>query len=336
MVKMSQYKRHWKCSGWEAGSAACACGDSTAALFVLEISREAVKGFFIAHPWQIVLGSHPTECLYCSICISLARSCNPQRESISCTRCPFTSVIFTFSPIPYLFLLVSPILCSFFSLYFLKARIFKILPSLYLFIYFCLSFPSLFPPPFAPRGSLVMPACFIASCSISKPKARLFFPVPSCTIWCRFHLWPPSSPTSFPVSCVYTLHLPDDSIVSFQSPCLSFSTSFFFLIFISYPFSLFAPPPPSVIPSSSSPSVSVYWVLSSAHSLVYKWISSPKKHITISRRLYLTSNSKFIAVIFADYYWRGDTTLQTYSICACFTAFCCITMFLISTHSYPK
>lgn len=88
----------------------------------------------------------------------------------------------------------------------------------------------LFPPPFAPHGSLVMPACFIASCSISKPIARLFFLVPSCTIWCRFHLWPPFSPTPFPVSCVYTLHLPDDSIVSFQSPCLSFSTSFFFLI----------------------------------------------------------------------------------------------------------
>lgn len=102
------------------------------------------KGFFIAHPWQIVLGSHSTECLYCSICISLARFCNPQRESISCARCPFTSLIFTFSPIPYLYLLVSPILCSFFSLYFLKARIFIILPSLYLFIFvfhFLHSFP---------------------------------------------------------------------------------------------------------------------------------------------------------------------------------------------------
>lgn len=52
-----------------------------------------------------------------------------------------------------------------------------------------------------------MPACFIASCSISKPIARLFFPVPSCTIWCRFHLWPPFSPTPFPVSCVYTLSI---------------------------------------------------------------------------------------------------------------------------------
>lgn len=45
---------------------------------------------------------------------------------------------------------------------------------------------------------------------------------------------------------------------------------------ISCPSSLFAPPLPSVIPSSSSPSVCVYWVLSSAHSLVDKWIISAK------------------------------------------------------------
>lgn len=158
MVKMSQYKRHWKYSGWEAGSAACACGDSTATLFVLEIlEREAVKGFVIAHPWQIVLGSHPTECLYCSICISLARSCNPQRESISCACCPFTSLIFTFSPIPYLFLLVSLILCSFFSLYFLKVRIFIILPSLYLLIFFVFHFLHSFPRPLLPVALLSCP-----------------------------------------------------------------------------------------------------------------------------------------------------------------------------------
>lgn len=42
------------------------------------------------------------------------------------------------------------------------------------------------------------------------------------------------------------------------------------------PPSLFALPPPSVIPSSSSLSVSVYWVLSSTHSLVDKWFILPK------------------------------------------------------------
>lgn len=48
------------------------------------------------------------------------------------------------------------------------------------------------------------------------------------------------------------------------------------LFLVSYPSSLFVPPPPSVIPSSSSPSGSVYWVLSSTHSLVDKWFIFPK------------------------------------------------------------
>lgn len=125
-----------------------------------------------------------------------------------------------------------------------------------------------------------MPACFIASYSISKPPASLCssihpwsapsFVFPRCRSALIFFPLPPLS-----LSPVFT---PSICLITWSSPFSLFAlfvlTSRLFLV--SYPSSLFVPPPPSVIPSSSSPSGSVYWVLSSTHSLVDKWFIFPK------------------------------------------------------------
>lgn len=133
-----------------------------------------------------------------------------------------------------------------------------------------------------PSGSLVMPACFIASYTFPQsPPATLCFwthpwYAPSFIFHCSCSA-PISHSHSFlgprcfaPSVCPVTPSSP-----SSLSPAPLVPTSRLISYFLPPP-SLFALPPPSVIPSSSSLSVSVYWVLSSTHSLVDKWFILPK------------------------------------------------------------
>lgn len=169
-----------------------------------------------------------------------------------------------------------------------------------------------------------MPACFIASYSISKPPASLCssihpwsapsFVFPRCCSALIFFLLPLSlSPVFTPSICLITWSSP------FSLFALFVLTSRLFLI--SYPSSLFLPPPPSVIPSSSSPSGSVYWVLSSTHSLVDKWFIFPKNpHNHLQTSLFNQLQLFHSCHFFADCYWQGDTPSQT-------NVFCCIFFF---------
>lgn len=178
--------------------------------------------------------------------------------------------------------------------------------------------------PLTPRGSLVMPACFIALYSISKPPASLLssllFPHTIC-----FQLHPSSTVTPFSLfppcslSSVYTLHLFNHLIVSFQSlftVCLSLSSSISYYLpslYVCasaakcYPFLLF-----SVCLCVSGPVLSpqIGWQMDYLSKDTYK---------TISRPLYVSSYSYFKAVIFAaagvetppwlSHIWMGFTVI---------------------------
>ena len=169
----------------------------------------------------------------------------------------------------------------------------------------------------SPSGSLVMPACFIALYSVSKPPASLCSSIRPHTIRSQLHLSQLSlrthffPPSSFPLSPVFT---PSICLITRSSPLSLFSLFVFpsrLLFLTSYPSSLFVPPPPSVIPSSSSPSVSVYGSRPRPAAWLTNGLSLQRRHITISRPLYLTSHSYLIAVILAECCWWGDTAWQT-------------------------
>lgn len=97
--------------------------------------------------------------------------------------------------------------------------------------------------------------------STMRPKFHLF---PSVTLHSSFSL---SSLVFTPSICLITQWFSFSLCALFVLTSTSFSCP---------PSALFVSPPPSVIPSSSSPSVSVYWVLSSTHSLVDKWFIFPR------------------------------------------------------------
>ncbi len=155
--------------------------------------RKAMRIFFIAHPGQI-------DCLCCGHSllsvynVAFALHCpdpaTPKGNWFLPLRCPFTSpsslVVFPFSLIPSSFFPIS--FCSFFSLHFLPfTRVHthihthqclydSALSSSFFVLHFIRSFALL-----PPSGSLVMPACFIALYSISKPPASLRFSIPPHT-----------------------------------------------------------------------------------------------------------------------------------------------------------
>lgn len=162
--------------------------------------------------------------------------------------------------------------------------------------------------PLSPSGSLVMPACFIALYSVSKPPASLCSSIRPHTIRSQFHLFSAvaphsffSPPSSFPsLSCVYTLHLSNHSIVSSQSflaVCLSLSSS------ISYILPLLSVCASAANVLSLPPllrlSLCMGPVLGPAAWLT-NGLSLQRRHITISRPLYLTSRSYLIAAILAE------------------------------------
>lgn len=157
-----------------------------------------------------------------------------------------------------------------------------------------------------------MPACFIALYSISKPPASLCFLIRLHTICSQFHLSPPSLCTRFFFSLfllcfslslrVYTLHLPNHSIISFQSffaVCLSlsFSISYFLPLHSVCAFHrqvLSLPPLLRLSLSIGSCPQPTAWLTNE--------LSFQRHHITTPRALYLTSYSYSIAVTFADCY----------------------------------
>ena len=172
--------------------------------------------------------------------------------------------------------------------------------------------------PLSPSGSLVMPACFIALYSVSKPPASLCSSIRPHTIRSQFHLSRLSLRTHFfpsllfpSLSCVYTLHLSNHSIVSspsFLAVCLSLSSS------ISYILPLLSVCASTANVLSLPPllrlSLCMGPVLGPAAWLT-NGLSLQRRHITISRPLYLTSHSYLIAAILAECCWWGDAAWQT-------------------------
>lgn len=206
--------------------------------------------------------------------------------------------------------------CSFFPLYFYLAHtqthtnVFMILLCLHPFfvLHFIRSFA-----PFAPSGTLVMPACFIALYSISKPPASLHSSIPPHTLCSQLHLSPLSLctvffllPLSLPLSPVFT---PSICLITRSSPlfsrCLSSPLLFYFLF----------PTPPLCLRLRrqvlSLPPLLRLSLCTGSCPQPTAWLTnglSLQRHdVTISRPLYLTSYSYFIAVISADCCWRGDT-----------------------------
>lgn len=256
----------WMPTLWDVDSAARTCSESTATL-----GKEAMRIFFIAHPGQIdgLCCGHSLLSVYnVAFALHCPDPATPKGNWFLPLRCPFTSLsslVFSFSlvfPFPLIFspLWPSPLLCpsalsclcTFFFFRTHKCLYDSGLSSSSSVLHFIRSF-ALVPP----SGALVMPACFIASYSISKPPASLRFSIPPHTICSQFHLSPLSLcahffPFPFRLSCVYTLHLSNHLIVSFQSffaVCLSLSSSTsYFLPLLSvcastakcYPFLLFS------------------------------------------------------------------------------------------------
>lgn len=293
----------------DAVRSAFTCARLLAALLVWEIlGREAMRILFTAHPGQIdgLCCGHRLLSVYnVAFALHWPDPATPRGNWFLSLCCPFTSLSFSFfSSIPFVWYFFCSILSSpplAFCLYLPISLWFGTFSISFYICPFSLACCSLW---LSCQGCLfycVLQYLQASGKSLPVDSSPHDFPVSSSSFFATvalhlvffFHFPPSMSPVFTPSVCHITRSFP-----------LSLLSLFVFLSFFQPILSVCAFTA-SEIPSSSLPSVSVYWILSPAYSMVDKWIIA-STHKNLSRPFFLSRYSYFMVVILTDYLWRNN------------------------------